>query len=87
MVFHGSAGLLLMVVISVSMASDLVGEEAVFEEQSLGLTLTSHARTRRHQAANAPPRDRNPIVYFYSRGGRQITNRGAEVFHQLHDAV
>ena len=76
-----------MVVVSASMAVDLVGEETVFEEQSLGLTLSSHARTRRHPAGSAPPRDRNPIVYFYSRGGRQVTNRGAEVFHQLHDAV
>jgi len=87
MAFHGSGGLLLMVVVSASMAVDLVGEETVFEEQSLGLTLSSHARTRRHPAGSAPPRDRNPIVYFYSRGGRQVTNRGAEVFHQLHDAV
>ena len=31
-----------------------------------------------------PPRERPPIVYFYSRGGRQITNRGAEVAHYLH---
>jgi hypothetical protein len=60
----------------------------VHHETTLGLALSDHARTvvnprPRHNT----PRERPPIVYFYSRGGRQITNRGAEVFHQLHHAV
>jgi hypothetical protein len=57
-------------------------------EPTLGLALTDHAQTAidPHPRRNTP-RERPPIVYFYSRGGRQITNRGAEVFHQLHHAV
>ena len=57
-------------------------------ESALGVALTDHAQT----AVDPRPRvntarERPPIVYFFSRGGRQITNRGAEVFHQLHHAV
>jgi hypothetical protein len=60
----------------------------VHVEATLGLALTDHAQTAVNQRPRVnPPRDRPPIVYFYSRGGRQITNRGAEVFHQLHHAV
>jgi hypothetical protein len=56
----------------------------VHVEATLGLALTDHAQTAVNQRPRVnPPRDRPPIVYFYSRGGRQITNRGAEVFHQL----
>lgn len=60
----------------------------VHVEATLGLALTDHAQTAVNQRPRVNlPRDRPPIVYFYSRGGRQITNRGAEVFHQLHHAV
>ena len=84
-----STAAFLLAVIAVAMSAEGINEEVVFEERSFGLALTTHARTRRSigEVATAPPRERNPIVYFYSRGGRQIRNRGAEVFHQLHDAV
>jgi hypothetical protein len=62
--------------------------EIVHVEPTLGLALTDHAQTAVDPRPRVnPPRERPPIVYFYSRGGRQITNRGAEVFHQLHHAV
>ena len=64
------------------------GHPLVHREETLGLALTDHAQTAVDpQTRKNPPRERPPIVYFYSRGGRQIQNRGAEVFHQLHHAV
>ncbi len=36
--------------------------------------------------ANELQRERTPMVYFYSRGAKEVHNRGAEVFHQLHEA-
>eukprot|EP00960_Hanusia_phi_P031689 749436-Hanusia_phi.AAC.4 len=62
--------------------------EIVYTDETLGLSMTEHARTIVHANPHKrEPRNRGPIVYFYSRGGREIKNRGAEVFHQLHDAV
>jgi hypothetical protein len=64
------------------------GHELVHHERTLGLVMTDHAQTAVDpQPRKNSARERPPIVYFYSRGGRQITNRGAEVFHQLHHAV
>ena len=60
----------------------------VHVEETLGVAINDHARIASwNDWLLLPSRNRAPIVYFYSRGGRQIRNRGAEVFHQLHDEV
>lgn len=65
-----------------------IDHKLVHFENTLGVAMTDHAQTAVDpQPRKNTPRERPPIVYFYSRGGRQITNRGAEVFHQLHHAV
>ncbi|EKX54338.1 hypothetical protein GUITHDRAFT_132086 [Guillardia theta CCMP2712] len=74
--------LLAMIATKSSLYCHASQHEIVYTDETLGLSMSDHAQPHRREL-----RYRAPIVYFYSRGGRQMKNRGAEVFHQLHDAV